>query len=168
MKLLLNFNSSNTLFRLIKALKNGKTNGVLLTLSDTSCDYTPSITSLGFKIKFLHLTARQELEQSLEFESSLSHITDPNENRRNATLRYNPTTTGAAKTYPGLPKSWTSYIQSLFDVAGSIKIDDNEKLILSSPKYLERLGKLLKKTDPRVIANYLGWRAARSGQSTIS
>ena len=61
------------------------------------------------------------------------------------------------------------YVQDHFDVAGNtVKIDDDERLILASPKYLERLGKLLKKTEPRVIANYMGWRAAKAGEATIS
>jgi hypothetical protein len=37
-------------------------------------------------------------------------------------------------------------------------------LVVASFKYLEKLGKLLKKTDPRVVANYLGWRAAKAGR----
>ena len=55
--------------------------------------------------------AEKELELSLEFEIELALITAPLEERRNATKRYNPTTAGAAKTYPGLPPSWTTYIK---------------------------------------------------------
>ena len=55
--------------------------------------------------------AEKELELSLEFEIELAMITAPLEERRNATKRYNPTTAGAAKTYPGLPPSWTTYFK---------------------------------------------------------
>ena len=107
---------------------------------------------------------REELEKSLDFEVELAMITEPAEDRRNMSKRYNPTTTGMAKTYPGLPDSWTSFVGDLLSVGG-VEIGDEEKLIISSLKYIEELGKLLHQTDSRVIANYLGWRAAKSGSN---
>ena len=111
--------------------------------------------------KILH---RKDLEKSLDFEIELALITEPAENRRNMTQRYNPTTMGSAKSYPGLPDSWTSYVGGLLSIGG-VDIGDDEKLIISNLKYIKKLGKLLHKTDSRVIANYLGWRAAKSGSN---
>jgi hypothetical protein len=48
--------------------------------------------------------------------------------------------------------------------AKEIEITDDERLIVSSFKYIQDLAKLLNKTQPRVLANYLAWRAARSGK----
>ena len=108
-------------------------------------------------------TAEAELEKSVKFEVDLAMITMPMEERRNATKRYNPTTAGAAKTYPGLPPSWTTYLQTLFGLAKDIVIDDNEKIIVNSFDYIKELAELVNATEPRVIANYLGWRAAKAG-----
>ncbi len=55
--------------------------------------------------------AEQEMSKNLQFEVELAMITVPKELRRNMTNRYNPTTTGQAKTYLGLHPSWTTYIQ---------------------------------------------------------
>jgi predicted metalloendopeptidase len=65
--------------------------------------------------------AEKELEQSLDFEIKLAMITAPMEERRNSTKRYNPTTTGAAKTYPGLPPSWTTYVKVIVLIVVSNK-----------------------------------------------
>ena len=110
---------------------------------------------------------RQELAKSLEFEIELAHISEPGVVRRNVTRQYNPTTTGSAKTYPGLPKSWTEYVRRLLTIA-DVKVDDDEKLIIANLKYIKQLGNLLRKTDSRVIANYLGWRAAMSSESSLA
>jgi hypothetical protein len=70
------------------------------------------------------------------------------------------------KLTPGLPPSWTSYLRNLFDLPGvNIVIDDDELLIISSFEYIKKLGKLLESTEPRVLANYLGWRAAKAGEA---
>ena len=72
--------------------------------------------------KILH---RKDLEKSLDFEIELALITEPAENRRNMTQRYNPTTMGSAKSYPGLPDSWTSYVGGLLSIGG-VDIGDVE------------------------------------------
>jgi membrane metallo-endopeptidase-like protein 1 len=108
-------------------------------------------------------TAEAELEKSVQFEVDLALMTMSMEQRRNVTRRYNPTTAGAVKTFPGLPPSWTTYLQTLLGLVKEIVIDDNEKIIVNSFEYIEDLAKLINKTEPRVIANYLGWRAAKAG-----
>jgi membrane metallo-endopeptidase-like protein 1 len=106
--------------------------------------------------------AKREMRESLLFEIELAHITAPREDRRNSTQLYNPTTAGEAKTHEGLPPSWTEYIQTMMSVAPEIKIDENEKIVIASPEYLENLGNLLTKTDKRTLGNYLAWRAAKA------
>ena len=109
--------------------------------------------------------AEQEMAKNLQFEVELAMITVPKELRRNMTKRYNPTTTGEAKTYPGLHPSWTTYIRTLLESAEGIVIDDNEKLIINDFEYIKALANLISRTESRVLANYLGWRAARSGET---
>ena len=106
--------------------------------------------------------AKSELEESLKFEISLAHITIPKEERRNATELYNPTVLGDLKTYDHLPSSWTKYIRKLFEVSDGVKIEETEKVILTNAGYFKKLSELLKNTEPRVLANYLGWRIAKT------
>jgi hypothetical protein len=50
------------------------------------------------------------------------------------------------------------------EIAKGIVIDDNEKLIINDFGYIKALANLISRTEPRVLANYLGWRAARAGE----
>lgn len=104
--------------------------------------------------------AEVDMLDSLKFEIELSKITTPKELRRNATKLYNPTIVGALKNLPGLPTSWTSYIESLVSIA-NMRIKPNERIILTDINYLEKLSKVMQQSNPRAISNYLGWRAAK-------
>ena len=105
--------------------------------------------------------AKKEMKECLLFEIELAQTTAPREDRRNASVLYNPTTAGEARIHKGLPTSWTEYIQNMLQIADTITVDDNEKIVIASPDYLENLGKLLTKTDKRTLANYLAWRATK-------
>lgn len=105
--------------------------------------------------------AKRELKDSLLFEIELAFTTAAREDRRNSTQLYNPTTAGEAKTHEGLPSSWTEFCRKMFKDATAIKIDEDEKINIASPEYLENLGKLITKTDKRTLANYLAWRAIK-------
>jgi len=112
--------------------------------------------------------AKSELKKSLLFEISLANITAPKEERRNASVLYNPTTLGAVPTFPNLPPSWTEYVQTLLKSADKVKIDENEKVILTNFEYFEKLSNLLNQTKPRVLANYLAWHASSSVLSNLN
>ena len=105
--------------------------------------------------------AKKEMKESLIFEIDLAYTNAAREHRRNASVLYNPTTAGEAKIHEGLPTSWTEYIQNMLQIADTITVHDNEKIVIASPDYLEKLGKLLTNTDKRTLANYLAWRATK-------
>ena len=105
--------------------------------------------------------AKKEMKESLIFEIYLAYTNAAREHRRNASVLYNTTTAGEAKIHEGLPTSWTEYIQNMLRIADTITVHDNEKIVIASPDYLEKLGKLLTNTDKRTLANYLAWRATK-------
>lgn len=79
----------------------------------------------------------------------------PNEKRRNATALYNPyTLKQVQEKYPYI--EWVEYINFL--LPSSLKIDENEVIIVSVPTFFENLGYLLEATPKRTIANYMMWR----------
>ncbi len=113
--------------------------------------------------------AESELKESLLFEIELAtDILKPKEERRNATLLYNPTTLGELKSYEELPPSWTDYFKALFENTDNIEITDNEKIVVTNFEYFEKLSALLKKTKKRTIANYLAWCATKSLMTYIN
>jgi membrane metallo-endopeptidase-like protein 1 len=103
----------------------------------------------------------KELKESLLFEIELANILAPREERRNATLLYNPTTLGELKSYEELPPSWTDYFKNLFKNT-DVKITDAEKIVVTNFEYHQKLSDLLKKTEKRTLANYLAWSAAKT------
>ena len=106
--------------------------------------------------------AKSELKESLLFEISLANVNAPKEERRNASNLYNPTILKDVPTFEGLPPSWTEYVQTIFKNADKIKIDENEKVVLTNVEYFEKVSNLLQKTKPRVLANHLAWQASKS------
>jgi len=94
--------------------------------------------------------ALKELKESLLFEIGLANITVPKEERRNASVLYNPTTLGELPILEALPPSWVTYIQILFENADKVTIDDNEKIIITDLEYFNKLSNLLKNTKSEV------------------
>ncbi len=63
-------------------------------------------------------TAETELMDVLKLEIALVNISAAREQRRNKTALYNPTTLGEFSSKPGLPPSWTAYVQNLMNIDG--------------------------------------------------
>lgn len=105
--------------------------------------------------------AEKELRESLQFEIDLALISAAREDRRNATQLYNPISLNKIGTGTGFPPSWTEFVQRIFSFEGTIKIDENERVIVTSFEYLDSLKKLLEKTEKRVLANYQAWRLCK-------
>jgi len=113
-------------------------------------------------------SALNELKESLSFEISLANITVPKEEKRNSTLLYNPTTLGELPILEALPPSWVTYLQTMFEEANKVTIDEEEKIILTNPEYFDKLSNLLKNTKPRTLANYLAWQTVKSSMSKLN
>ena len=65
-------------------------------------------------------------------------------------------------TYEGMPPSWTEYVQTILKDADRVTITDQEKIIIPSTDYFEKLSQLLLRTKPRVVANYLAWPSVKT------
>merc|ERR1711936_1534251 len=56
------------------------------------------------------------------------------------------------------------YLTKLFMAGnvGEFELEDDEKIIVKDPSYLEKASTVLQDTNKRIIANYLGWRVLKS------
>lgn len=109
--------------------------------------------------------ATRELKESLEFEIALANISLPNEKRRNATLLYNPYTLKELQVlFSYVP--WVEYINTI--LPKSVRVDENEIVIVYVPSYFQNLEVLLKSTPKRVLANYVMWRATSASISYLT
>ena len=113
--------------------------------------------------------AEEELKLVMDFEMKLSNISAPKEARRNSSKLYNPTTLGEFPGGPGLPESWSGYIQKLFDFGDvKIDIDDSERVIIYDVDFYKNISKVLESTTERTKANYLVWRLVASTMKFLS
>lgn len=129
--------------------------------------------------------AREELLQSLEFETKLANVSDvlvsflwnficeihlfqislPREERRNASALYNPTTIKELQEkYPFI--NWRDYINGL--LPQKVQVDESERVINSVPKFFEQIGAIIESTPKRAIANYFSWRVVLSTSGTLT
>lgn len=77
------------------------------------------------------------------------------EERRNSTELYNPVTLKEMQIkYPYT--DWIKYINQL--LPEKVRVDENEVVVVNSPKFFQQLGKLLAATSNRTLSNYLIWR----------
>lgn len=79
----------------------------------------------------------------------------PQEERRNASLLYNPTKlSDVQKQYPYV--NWVDYCNAL--LPSGVTVNESEIITVSVPSFFGKLAYLLDETPNRTIANYLMWR----------
>lgn len=62
--------------------------------------------------------------------------------------------------------NWTKYINGIF--YPYISIPANAYIIVKNPTYLSNVSRLIEDTDPRVVANFIGWRVILESNSILS
>ena len=107
----------------------------------------------------------RELEEMLDFEIRLANVTTPKEERRDAEAKYNPTLLKDFASTEGQPKSWTKYVS---DMIFTEEIGEEERVIVVDPKYFSKMGAVIASAEPRVLANYIAWRAIKSTASSLT
>lgn len=101
--------------------------------------------------------------QSIKF--SIFQISWPKEERRNASLLYNPATIKEMQVkYPYLP--WLEYINAM--LPDNVQVDENEVVIVSVPSFFEKLGDVIHSVPKRTLANYFGWRIVLATSGTLT
>ncbi|XP_033220989.1 neprilysin-2-like [Belonocnema kinseyi] len=99
--------------------------------------------------------AEKELRHVLDFEINFATITLSEEERRNQTALENlMSVKNLTTTYPFV--HWKKYFNTILKSA--FVIGDDEIIKVSVPTFLEKLGKLMQKTQKSVLANYLVWQ----------
>ena len=117
-----------------------------------------------------------DLKRSLLFEIEMAKLLASKEERRGPNKFFVPVTikeldddryelNGISQ-----PQSWLDHIKGLLNDAsvfslgnskymnGGIDITKDEVIIIRNPDYFVNVLKLINQTDPRVVANYMGWR----------
>merc|ERR1712241_1508847 len=99
------------------------------------------------------------VENVFQFEAALAVFSVADEDRRNATAMYNPFTLN--ELVQKWPEEWKAYFDEVF-AETSVFINDEERIIVREPEYLDGLLSLLSDTPKNVVADYIYWRAVMS------
>lgn len=127
--------------------------------------YYDSMVESAVMLGASRLEAQRQMNEVLEFETSLARISVPREQRRNVTRLYNKML--AKDLYSLAPNiGWKRYLVSLLR---DEQLDMNtDEVIVKVPSFIRSINTLLTNTEPRIIANYMMWRVVRNSMSGLS
>lgn len=95
-------------------------------------------------------------DEIIEFETNLAKIMSSQEDRTNISVLYQKKTLAELQVeIPGI-----DFVRYLSIVQDRV-VDRNEKVIMFAKKYMQQLVKLIAKTEPTTVANYILWRFVR-------
>lgn len=94
-------------------------------------------------------TAHKEMQQALEFETSLAQFSLAREERRNMSSLYNKMNIGQVRQLaPNI--NWDKFLSSLLGT----NITETDDIIVNTPSYLTKLDNLLMSTDKKYAVHY--------------
>eukprot|EP00050_Salpingoeca_kvevrii_P017030 m.60983 g.60983 ORF g.60983 m.60983 type:complete len:733 (+) comp7318_c0_seq2:201-2399(+) len=115
--------------------------------------------ALGFKDDGAHAAAAAVFD----FESKLAVAFTPSEELRDPEASYNPmTVANLTQNYPFLP--WHDFFADMFH---NVSADAPERVVVSSPAFLEKLNVLLNATDASNLAYYFSWKSVQRYMSIM-
>ncbi|XP_037044931.1 neprilysin-2-like [Bradysia coprophila] len=122
-------------------------------------DFHKTMIDTAVALKASPERAAEEMKSALEFEIELAKISFSSAELRNVSAYYHPyAIKDLQELYPYL--DWLDFINAFMPT--DQKVNENEIVINSVPKFFEQLGKLLNSTSGRTIANYMLWRTVYS------
>ncbi|XP_053379958.1 neprilysin-like [Mercenaria mercenaria] len=99
------------------------------------------------------ITALNDAKDMVDMEIELANITVPREERRDPEKLYNKMTLGElSNNFTGI--DWRKFINGTMQIIG-LSLNDSEPVLAIAPPFLEKIGNLMAKYSPRVIANYI-------------
>ncbi|XP_026818640.1 neprilysin-2-like [Rhopalosiphum maidis] len=109
-------------------------------------------------------SAAKELKESLDFEISLAKISMTLAERKDSESMNNPMNIAdLQQKFPSIP--WQEYMNKLLS---PLTIQQDDIIIVRSPKYLSNLETLLSNTPKRVQANYVFWRTTMASVDLLT
>ncbi|KAH8362537.1 hypothetical protein KR084_013065 [Drosophila pseudotakahashii] len=104
-------------------------------------------------------TAADELEKVVLFETQLVNVSLPEADRHDTSLVYRKMSLPELQEL--VPEvQWQEYLQAALGTG--IRLQEDEPLVTYGLQYLTEMGKILARTDRRVVHNYMLWRLVMS------
>ncbi|XP_039223530.1 endothelin-converting enzyme 1 isoform X1 [Crotalus tigris] len=108
-------------------------------------------------------TVRPQMQEVLDFETTLANITTPQEKLRDEEVIYHKMPAGELKDLaPAI--DWMPLLKEVFN---PVEINESEPVVVYAREYLQRVSLLILNTDKRVLRNYMIWHLVRKGASFL-
>uniref|UniRef100_A0A914I7Z3 Uncharacterized protein n=2 Tax=Globodera TaxID=31242 RepID=A0A914I7Z3_GLORO len=102
----------------------------------------------------------RDVAEIIRFEKEFAQILIPDEERRNFSKMYNIRRLSEMERHVFPDLNWTAYFGWLVPDVMRDYVASDPEVVLAEPAFFVRLTHLLRKTDKRIIANYVLWRYA--------
>ncbi|KAG8429836.1 hypothetical protein GDO86_019085, partial [Hymenochirus boettgeri] len=100
---------------------------------------------------------REQMQEILDFETSLANITIPQEKRRDEEQIYHKMTAGKLKDLVPVV-DWKPFLQTVFH---PVEVNESEPVVVFAMEYLVDVSNLINSTDKRILNNYMIWNVVR-------
>ncbi|XP_042336186.1 endothelin-converting enzyme 1 isoform X2 [Sceloporus undulatus] len=106
---------------------------------------------------------RRQMQELLDFETTLANISTPLEKRRDEEQIYHKITAGEMKSLaPAV--DWMPLLNAVFY---PVEINESEPVVVYAKEYLEQVSYLILNTDARILHNYVVWQLVRKGAALL-
>lgn len=119
---------------------------------------------------------RRQMLEVLEFETSIARLSLSREQRRNVTLLYNKMTVGELRDNLAPQIDWLRFLNGILSTeSNNSELEDSNQsritydteLNVKQPEFVRGLAKLLARTKPSVLANFMLWRVVRQSAAQL-
>lgn len=125
--------------------------------------YLNFMIQLGVLLGGAENSTREQMQEILDFETTLANITIPQEKRRDEEQIYHKMAAGELKDLvPAV--DWMPFLQTVFY---PVAINESEPVVVYAKEYLVAVSGLINSTDKRILNNYMMWNLVRKASSFL-
>ncbi|KAK1162393.1 endothelin-converting enzyme 2-like isoform X1, partial [Acipenser oxyrinchus oxyrinchus] len=125
--------------------------------------YLEYMAELGMLLGGDHNTTRAQMQQILDFETTLANITVPQDERRDEEKIYHKMTVTDLQTLAPVI-NWLDYLSSALS---PLDLNDTELVVVYAREYLQQVSELINKTDKSLLNNYMIWNLVQKTASSL-
>ncbi|RXM99755.1 Endothelin-converting enzyme 2 [Acipenser ruthenus] len=125
--------------------------------------YLEYMAELGMLLGGDNNTTRAQMQQILDFETTLANITVPQDERRDEEKIYHKMTVADLQTLAPVI-NWLDYLSSALS---PLDLNDTELVVVYAREYLQQVSELINKTDKSLLNNYMIWNLVQKTASSL-
>ncbi|KAM8822169.1 LOW QUALITY PROTEIN: endothelin-converting enzyme 2b [Synchiropus picturatus] len=125
--------------------------------------YLDYMVELGTLLGGERAATRQQMQQILDFETSLANITVPQDQRRDEEKTYHKVTISELQLLaPAV--DWQDFLSSSLS---PLELNDTEPVVLYARDYLQQVSELINRTERSLLNNYMVWTLVQKSVASL-